>query len=46
MAKKFFTLNRANCMQRHVAGGMKAIKNFAELHDAEVFYSMMIERGG
>ena len=28
----------------HSRGGMKAIKNFAELHDAEVFYSMMIEK--
>ena len=27
----------------HSRGGMTAIKNFAELHDAEVFYSMMIE---
>ena len=27
----------------HSRGGMEAIKNFAELHDAEVFYSMMIE---
>ena len=27
----------------HSRGGMKAIKNFAELHDAEIFYSMMIE---
>ena len=30
----------------HSRGGMTAIKNFAETHDAEVFYSMMIERGG
>ena len=30
----------------HSRGGMTAIKNFAALHDAEVFYSMMIERGG
>lgn len=29
----------------HSRGGMTAIKNFAELHDAEVFYSMMIDRG-
>ena len=29
----------------HSRGGMEAIRNFAELHDAEVFYSMMIERG-
>ena len=29
----------------HSRGGMRAIKKFAELHDAEVFYSMMIERG-
>lgn len=29
----------------HSRGGMAAIKRFAELHDAEVFYSMMIERG-
>ena len=29
----------------HSRGGMEAIKNFAELHDAEVFYSMMIDRG-
>ena len=29
----------------HSRGGMKTIKNFAETHDAEVFYSMMIERG-
>lgn len=28
----------------HSKGGMTAIKNFAELHDAEVFYSMMLER--
>ncbi|MBD3878137.1 MAG: flagellin lysine-N-methylase [Quinella sp. 1Q5] len=28
----------------HSRGGMMAIKNFAELHDAEVFYSMMLER--
>lgn len=27
----------------HSSGGMKAIKNFFALHDAEVFYSMMIE---
>ena len=27
----------------HSRGGMEAIKNFAELHDAEIFYSMMIE---
>ena len=27
----------------HSRGGMTAIKHFAELHDAEVFYSMMIE---
>lgn len=27
----------------HSGGGMKAIKNFAALHDAENFYSMMIE---
>ena len=27
----------------HSRGGMEAIKNFAELHDTEVFYSMMIE---
>lgn len=27
----------------HSRGGMTAIKNFAALHDAEVFYSMMIE---
>jgi len=27
----------------HSKGGMAAIKNFAELHDAEIFYSMMIE---
>ena len=27
----------------HSRGGMKAIRKFAELHDAEVFYSMMIE---
>ncbi|MBQ7454365.1 MAG: flagellin lysine-N-methylase [Selenomonadaceae bacterium] len=27
----------------HSRGGMNAIKNFAELHDAEVFYSLMIE---
>lgn len=27
----------------HSRGGMEAIKNFAALHDAEVFYSMMIE---
>lgn len=27
----------------HSKGGMEAIKNFAALHDAEVFYSMMIE---
>lgn len=27
----------------HSRGGMTAIKTFAELHDAEVFYSMMIE---
>ena len=29
----------------HSRGGMTAIKSFAALHDAEVFYSMMIERG-
>ena len=29
----------------HSRGGMTAIKHFAELHDAEVFYSMMIDRG-
>jgi len=28
----------------HSRGGMRAIKKFAELHDAEVFYSMMIEK--
>ncbi|MBR2775256.1 MAG: flagellin lysine-N-methylase [Selenomonadaceae bacterium] len=28
----------------HSRGGMTAIKTFAELHDAEVFYSMMLER--
>ncbi len=28
----------------HSRGGMAAIKRFAELHDAEVFYSMMIEQ--
>ncbi len=27
----------------HSKGGMEAIKNFAAFHDAEVFYSMMIE---
>ena len=27
----------------HSKGGMEAIKNFAALHDAEVFYSLMIE---
>lgn len=27
----------------HSSGGMEAIKNFAALHDAEIFYSMMIE---
>ncbi|MBR6888467.1 MAG: flagellin lysine-N-methylase [Selenomonadaceae bacterium] len=27
----------------HSRGGMEAIKNFAALHDAEVFYSIMIE---
>ena len=27
----------------HSRGGMAAIKNFSELHDAEIFYSMMIE---
>ena len=27
----------------HSRGGMAAIKNFAELHDAEIFYSLMIE---
>ena len=27
----------------HSRGGMVAIKNFAELHDTEVFHSMMIE---
>ena len=27
----------------HSKGGMEAIKNFAALHDAEIFYSMMIE---
>lgn len=29
----------------HSRGGMEAIRIFAELHDAEVFHSMMIERG-
>lgn len=28
----------------HSSGGMKAIKNFSALHDAEIFYSTMIER--
>ncbi len=27
----------------HSKGGMEAIKNFAALHDAEIFYSIMIE---
>ena len=27
----------------HSRGGMAAIKEFAELHDAEIFYSMMID---
>ena len=27
----------------HSKGGMEAIKQFAELHDAEIFYSMMVE---
>lgn len=30
----------------HSKGGMNSIKNFAELHDTEVFYSMMIEGSG
>ena len=29
----------------HSRGGMKAIENFAESNDAEIFYSEMIERG-
>lgn len=29
----------------HSRGSMAAIKTFAELHDAEIFYSMMIDRG-
>ena len=27
----------------HSCGGMSTIKNFAELHDAEIFYALMIE---
>lgn len=30
----------------HSRGGMSAIKTFAELHDAEIFYAMMIDGGG